>query len=160
MYLQNIHIENYRLLKNIDITLHPSMTLIVGKNNTGKTSIIKLIRKVLNEEKNLVFDDYPLTSRKKLYKTMEAFWRNEIQVKDLAKEIDETRISFTIDYREEGTDQPLGGLRPFIIDLDEATVIAQIDAVYAFNKSNAVTLFERCENRYNKVPKLQYQIGQ
>ena len=151
MYLQNIHIENYRLLKNIDITLHPSMTLIVGKNNTGKTSITKLIRKVLNEEKNLAFDDYPLTSRKKLYKTMEAFWRDEIQVKDLAEKIDETRISFMIDYREEGTDQPLGGLRPFIIDLDEATVIAQIDAVYAFNKSNAVPLFERCKNRYNKL---------
>lgn len=51
MYLQKIHIENYRLLTNIDIFLDRVLTLIVGKNNTGKTSVINLIRKVLNEEK-------------------------------------------------------------------------------------------------------------
>lgn len=48
MYLQKIHIENYRLLTNIDIFLDRVLTLIVGKNNTGKTSVINLIRKVLN----------------------------------------------------------------------------------------------------------------
>ena len=53
MYLQKIHIENYRLLTNIDIFLDRVLTLIVGKNNTGKTSVINLIRKVLNEEKTL-----------------------------------------------------------------------------------------------------------
>ena len=45
MYLQKIHIENYRLLTNIDIFLDRVLTLIVGKNNTGKTSVINLIRK-------------------------------------------------------------------------------------------------------------------
>lgn len=54
MYLQKIHIENYRLLTNIDIFLDRVLTLIVGKNNTGKTSVINLIRKVLNEE-NMAF---------------------------------------------------------------------------------------------------------
>lgn len=33
MYLQKIHIENFRLLKNVDIVLDQSLTLIVGKNN-------------------------------------------------------------------------------------------------------------------------------
>ena len=63
MYLQKIHIENYRLLTNIDIFLDRVLTLIVGKNNTGKTSVINLIRKVLNEEKTLSIDDYPLECR-------------------------------------------------------------------------------------------------
>lgn len=39
MYIQKIHIENFRLLKNVDIVLDKSLTLIVGKNNTGKTSV-------------------------------------------------------------------------------------------------------------------------
>lgn len=32
MYIQKIHIENFRLLKNVDIVLDKSLTLIVGKN--------------------------------------------------------------------------------------------------------------------------------
>ena len=39
MYIQKIHIENFRLLKNVDIVLDKSLTLIVGKNNTGKTAL-------------------------------------------------------------------------------------------------------------------------
>lgn len=31
MYIQKIHIENFRLLKNVDIVLDKSLTLIVGK---------------------------------------------------------------------------------------------------------------------------------
>ena len=42
MYIQKIHIENFRLLKNVDIVLDKSLTLIVGKNNTGKTSVAHL----------------------------------------------------------------------------------------------------------------------
>ena len=44
MYIQKIHIENFRLLKNVDIVLDKSLTLIVGKNNTGKTSVAHLLQ--------------------------------------------------------------------------------------------------------------------
>ena len=37
MYLTELHIENFRLLKNVDIKIDQSLTLFVGKNNTGKT---------------------------------------------------------------------------------------------------------------------------
>lgn len=51
MHIQKIHIENFRLLKNVDIVLDKSLTLIVGKNNTGKTSIAHLIRTILLMQK-------------------------------------------------------------------------------------------------------------
>ena len=53
MYIQKIHIENFRLLKNVDIVLDKSLTLIVGKNNTGKTSVAHLLQSIINEKKNL-----------------------------------------------------------------------------------------------------------
>ena len=56
MYIQKIHIENFRLLKNVDIVLDKSLTLIVGKNNTGKTSVAHLLQSIINEKKNLSFN--------------------------------------------------------------------------------------------------------
>ena len=44
MYIQKIHIENFRLLKNVDIVLDKSLTLIVGKNNSGNTSVAHMIQ--------------------------------------------------------------------------------------------------------------------
>ena len=67
MYLTELHIENFRLLKNVDIKIDQSLTLFVGKNNTGKTSIMQLIKLVLLGNKSLSFDDYPLECRNKLY---------------------------------------------------------------------------------------------
>ena len=43
MYLSKIQIENYRLLRNVSIDLDSSLTLFVGKNNTGKTSVMSVI---------------------------------------------------------------------------------------------------------------------
>ena len=51
MYIQKIHIENFRLLKNVDIVLDKSLTLIVGKNNTGKTSVAHLLQSIINERR-------------------------------------------------------------------------------------------------------------
>lgn len=47
MYIQKIHIENFRLLKNVDIVLDKSLTLIVGKNNLIY-SVVKREIKILN----------------------------------------------------------------------------------------------------------------
>lgn len=90
-----------------------------GKNNTGKTSVINLIRKVLNEEKTLSIDDYPLECRSRLYDVIEKYWAGEIDQSEVKQQIAETSISFYIDYSEEDDDQPLGSLSPFIIDIDD-----------------------------------------
>ena len=47
MFLKQIHIENYRLLMEYDIVFDRRLTLLVGKNNTGKTGILKAIRAAL-----------------------------------------------------------------------------------------------------------------
>ena len=36
MYIQKIHIENFRLLKNVDIALDKSLTLIIGDQNIDR----------------------------------------------------------------------------------------------------------------------------
>lgn len=151
MHLQKIHIENYRLLKNVDICLDSTLTLLVGKNNTGKTSIANLIGKVLNGEKTLAIDDYPLDCRSQLYETMEEYWSGSIGREEIRKRLAETRVSFYVDYSEEGEDQPLGGLRPFIIDVDDQCTVAKIDTVYEFVEAKAEELFNKCKEQYEQL---------
>ena len=151
MHLQKIHIKNYRLLKDVEICLDSTLTLIVGKNNTGKTSIANLIRKVLDGEKTLVIDDYPLDCRSQLYETMEEYWSGAIGREDIKKRLAETKVSFYVDYSEEDEDQSLGGLRPFIIDVDDQCTVAQIDAVYEFVEAKAEELFTKCKERYEQL---------
>ena len=55
MKVFKIQIENYRLLKSFSIDLEDELSLVIGKNNTGKTSILSVLDKFLNQsEKNNV----------------------------------------------------------------------------------------------------------
>ena len=42
--LDHIHIENYRLFKNLDIPKVGQVNLITGKNNSGKTTLLEALR--------------------------------------------------------------------------------------------------------------------
>ena len=92
MYIQKIHIENFRLLKNVDIVLDKSLTLIVGKNNTGKTSVAHLLQSIINEKKNLSFNDYPLECRKQLYEALEKYWAGQLKNTEIKNQIEETKV--------------------------------------------------------------------
>ena len=48
MYLSKITIENFRLLKNFSIDLEEELSLIIGKNNSGKTSLLYLLDKIFH----------------------------------------------------------------------------------------------------------------
>lgn len=49
MYLHRVVIKNFRSIKDIDITFSKGKNIIVGKNNYGKSNIIKTIDLVLGE---------------------------------------------------------------------------------------------------------------
>ncbi len=42
--IKNLHIENYRLFKNLEIPSFAQVNLIGGKNNVGKTALLETIR--------------------------------------------------------------------------------------------------------------------
>ena len=48
MYLSKITINNFRLLKDFSVDLEQNLSLIIGKNNSGKTSLLYLIHKIFN----------------------------------------------------------------------------------------------------------------
>lgn len=49
MHIKEILINNYRSIKNLHLQLEPGKNIIVGKNNSGKSNIVKAIDLILGE---------------------------------------------------------------------------------------------------------------
>lgn len=68
MKIFKIQVENFRLLKNFSLDLEDELSLVIGKNNTGKTSILSVLDKFLNqsEKTKFHFDDFNIDFKKEL----------------------------------------------------------------------------------------------
>lgn len=141
MYLKTVHIKNYRLLTDVEINLDTATTVIVGRNNTGKTSLMDLINKVTQGHK-LVFHDYPIFCRNGFYRTTEKYLNGEIDYAEFTKNILNPSIKFTVSYDLEDPEQFLGALSPFIIDtdIDTTTSIILVEYRFAISEDN----FRKC----------------
>ncbi len=73
MKIRKIKIENYRLLKDFSIDLEEELSLVIGKNNTGKTSLLSILDKFLNpsDKRRFTYNDFNLDFKKNLQKTIQ-----------------------------------------------------------------------------------------
>lgn len=148
MYLKSIHIENYRLLRDVTVPLDKSLTLFVGKNNTGKTSVMQAIELLLSGAATLSFDDYPLECRQKLYAAVLSYWSStsENPVVDFQRAVPVTKVTLEVDY----SDNVLGNTSEFIIDLDEDVVEAVIQISFDVNLDVSKTL-AICKQQFDSL---------
>ena len=49
MYLSRLFIKNYRSIKELDLTFAKGKNVLVGRNNAGKSNVLKAIDLVLGE---------------------------------------------------------------------------------------------------------------
>lgn len=146
MRLSKIKIKNYRLLIDAELEVDPETTLIVGRNNTGKTSCFSCISDVLNG-KQISFDDYPLLKREDFYNKMALFMNTELSYEELCEQLEFISIDFLVDYSLDAPDDNLGALSPFIIDVDVETTTAMIRAEYRL-KTDEKNLRELLKSSY------------
>lgn len=74
MYIKTIFVKNFRLLQDSTLQLNhdkkQDLSLLIGKNNSGKTSFIVLFDKFLNPEHyKFNFNDFPISLRKEILNT-------------------------------------------------------------------------------------------
>lgn len=150
MYLSQVQIKNYRLLKDVTIDFDRALTLFVGKNNTGKTSIMNIIEFLSSDSKMLPFEDYPLDCRKTLYEAVKAYWDSDEEnpLASYRSSVPVVSITLKIDYTEE--DESFGALSDFIIDLDDAfnTVIISISFDVPLNVGE---ILAQCKDKYDSL---------
>ena len=68
MKIKEIKVENYRLLKDFTMDLEDDLSLVIGKNNTGKTSLLSVMDKFLNQsdKSKFTYDDFNIDCKDKL----------------------------------------------------------------------------------------------
>jgi len=68
MKIYKIQVENFRLLKEFSIDVEDELSLVIGKNNTGKTSILSVLDKFLNhsDRNKFYYDDFNIDFKEEL----------------------------------------------------------------------------------------------
>lgn len=158
MKVFKIEIENYRLLKSFSMDLEKELSLVIGKNNTGKTSILSILDKFLGQsEKNrFSFNDFNIEFKKELKTLIE----NEDAVLEEKYKRLGIRLRLFIEYTE--TDN-LSNVSRVMMDLDPDNNVIVLGFEYAldFNGYSRIRKehkeFEAKENA-KKQAKPDYEI--
>ena len=112
MKIKKINIQNYRLLKDFSLELKSELSLIVGKNNCGKTSVLSILEKVINKRSSLTWEDINLNHRKVIFENIK-------KVSDTSDSELESilgiNLQIWIQYSEEDSYQ---NIQPFMMDLN------------------------------------------
>ena len=122
MKLIKAKIKNFRLLYDVDITFDKNTTSIVGKNNSGKTSLSVIFNIFLNKLDNAFsFDDFSLESHQKfieIYKSYSEITEEnkEEQLLLIQKNIPKIQLFLTLQYDEKDN---WANLIPFFTSLEE-----------------------------------------
>jgi putative ATP-dependent endonuclease of the OLD family len=115
MRVETIAVRNFRLLEEVELSLDEVSTVIVGRNNSGKTSLTELFRRLLSgNEPTFSLEDFSLG-------TYEQFWNAFARRRDGAEEAEIRALLPTIEARltlsYEETAPGLGPLSDFIVDI-------------------------------------------
>ena len=128
MKIKKIAVQNFRLLKDFTIDLEDELSLVIGKNNTGKTSILSVLHKFLSssDRNKFSFEDLNLETKKELKRII-----------SLAAPIDENtfeeigiKLQLHIEYNE--TDD-LSNISKIMMDLDPDNNIVVLGFEYIVN---------------------------
>ena len=125
MFLKEVIVENFRSLKKVDVTLDDS-TILIGENNSGKSTLLEAIRKgLLRSGTRAAFDDYDF------------FMDSEI-----VSPKDSQGIKIVLIFEERIANEWEGSIRDTFMDAlqyingDKAAVILQTTASYNENTSD------------------------
>lgn len=148
MKIFKIEVENYRLLKDFSMDLEKELSLVIGKNNTGKTSILSVLDKFLghSEKTKFTFDDFNIDFKKSLKEKIEA---EEAIIEDDYKRLG-IRLRLFIEYTEMDN---LSNVSRVMMDLDPDNNIVVLGFDYTLDYNgytrlrNDFKVFEANEKR-------------
>ena len=159
MNIKDISIKNFRLLEDIKLNIEEDITLIVGKNNTGKTSLFEVVNMFVSEKNNFTFHDFSQSTYTQFEKCFGIFEELQKEADEEKKDELETsllasmpsiQVKIQLEYNKEK--DSLINLSEFISDLDDAKNTAIIKLQY--QSKDSIRLFISFVNRKEKEQKL------
>lgn len=115
MKVESVLIRNFRLLKDLRLDLEKDLSLVLGKNNSGKTSILSALDKFINqsENKKISSDDFNISYKEEIKKLIES--PNELTEEDFNKDIKGITLRLIVSYSDEDDFENISKL---MMDLD------------------------------------------
>ncbi|MBS7164201.1 MAG: ATP-dependent endonuclease [Veillonella sp.] len=125
MYLKKMLVKNFRLLKNFELKFKEELSLVIGKNNCGKTSALIIMDKMLNSSK-IMWEDINLECQKDIYK-------NIISEQDSVASLEAVNLKLFIEYNENDSYR---NIQKFMMDLnpDNNIIVLEFISIMPINK--------------------------
>ncbi|MEO5361715.1 MAG: ATP-dependent endonuclease [Nitrospirota bacterium] len=158
MYLSKIEIKNYRLLEKVELYLEAKTedktkenetrtTVIVGRNNSGKTSLTELFRRLLEDKKpSFNLEDLSLSAHVKFIEAFKCYSEDAEEDEKIRKILPVISVKLSIRYE----DYSYGPLSEFIVDLNEDCNEALIEIRYQLQDKKTKSFFSDIDNVDNK----------
>ncbi|HML68523.1 MAG TPA: ATP-dependent endonuclease [Clostridia bacterium] len=150
MKLKKIQVYNYRLLKDLDLDIEENLSLIIGKNNCGKTSLLSALDKFIGgqcQTNNFFYDDFNADFKNLLYKSVEdnaSCW-DELHEKGIVLQL----------YIQFDDSDNLSNIRPLMLDLDPCNNMVILRFEYVIDKEALMSLsasFQEFYTRFSSKP--------
>jgi putative ATP-dependent endonuclease of the OLD family len=118
MRITKIDVKNFRLLKNVTVDMEEELSLIIGKNNCGKTSLLLVLDKFLGD-KSFYFDDFNADYKEELKEKIE----NDAVQDDKALIFPGISLKLFIEYNEDDDLSNIGNKVMMDLDPDNKVVV-------------------------------------
>lgn len=174
MNLEKMIVKNYRQFERAELKFDNDVTIVAGANNSGKTSLITLIKNVLSSEK-IIYKETDISAKNikewidKVYPLFENFFINEKNVEEVETELLDrilpeseeeeklvlktTEIYIQVDYNIETDDIKL--FADYIMDLDENEHSFYFIYCYEISRSifgkNIIENYKKIKNRFKEL---------
>ncbi len=174
--LVDVSINNYRQFDKAKLSFDNGITILAGANNSGKTSLITLIKNVFNDEKsNYCESDIPAKNMQEwinqVYPTFEAFFTGDYSIEKVEEDlvehilpkdeekpqicIDTTKLRVHVSYDPDKDDIKL--FADYIMDLDEDKHDFFFEYYYEIKRTRFIKSiskeFEKIKKRFEEIQK-------
>ena len=140
MVLKKIVVENFRLLKNFKLELKDDLSLIIGKNNCGKTSVLVILDKMLNSYE-IAWEDVNLAKQKELYNEINEF---NGTIEEGNKFLEAIKLQLYVEYNDTDSYE---NIQNFIMDLEPENNIILLEFISSINIKNILELKDIIKER-------------
>ena len=137
MKIKKLQINNYRMLKDLNFDLEDELSLVIGKNNCGKTSLLSALEKFIGSQSasnNFTFDDFNSDFQDSLFNAI-----NDGGISWSALDIKGIELFIYIEYNDSDN---LSNIQPLMLDLDQNNNIVILKLEYTLTDQMFHQLFD------------------
>ncbi|WP_082342872.1 MULTISPECIES: AAA family ATPase [unclassified Shinella] len=139
MYIEKVRVEGFRLLSDVEVMLEATSTVIVGRNNSGKTSLTDVFERFSGDgSRKFRLEDFSADVRSKFVEAKARFDTDQDADK-IFEALPQIRLTLTVRYEKA---ERYGPLAPFIIDLDDDSTTAIVQLEYSPSIKSVKSLFD------------------